>query len=52
MTKNIYSSLELSKCLKNFQEQVTKLLGRNKILQWNGQTFKDDGEKIRQGALI
>ncbi|ADI65792.1 conserved hypothetical protein ['Nostoc azollae' 0708] len=47
MTKNIYSSLEIGKCLKNSQEQVTKLLERNKILQGNGETLKDDEEKIR-----
>jgi hypothetical protein len=38
--------------LKNFQEQVTKLLEENNIPQWNGQTFKAHEEKIREGALI
>jgi hypothetical protein len=40
MTIYIYSSLDLGKCLKDFQEQVTKLLGTNKIPEWNRQTFK------------
>ncbi len=52
MTKHIYSSLDLTKCLKYFQEQVTRLLEINNILEWNGQTFKADEEKIREAALI
>ncbi len=52
MTKHIYSSLDLSKCLKYFQEQVTKLLEKNNIPEWNGQTFKAHEEKIREAALM
>jgi hypothetical protein len=52
MTRNIYSGLNLTKCLKDFQEQVTKLLEKNNIPQWNKQTFKAHEEKIREGALI
>ncbi len=52
MTKNIYSSLDLTKCLKDFQEQVTRLLEINNILEWNRQTFNADEEKIRETALI
>ncbi|ADI64031.1 conserved hypothetical protein ['Nostoc azollae' 0708] len=52
MTRNIYSSLNLTKCLKDFQEQVTKILEKNNIPQWNGRTFKAHEEKIREGALI
>ncbi len=52
MTKYIYSSLDLSKCLKDFQEQVTKPLGINKIPEWNRQTFKAHQEKIREAASI
>jgi hypothetical protein len=52
MTIYIYSSLDLGKCLKDFQEQVTKLLGINKIPEWNRQTFQAHEEKIREAALI
>ena len=52
MTRNIYSGLNLTKCLKDFQEQVTKILEKNNIPQWNKQTFKAHEEKIREGALI
>ncbi len=52
MTKNIYSSLDSTKCLKDFQEQVTKLLGINNIPEWNRQTFNAHQEKIREAASI
>ena len=52
MTKHIYSSLDLSRCLKYLQEQVTKLLEINNIPEWNGQTFKAHKEKIREAALM
>jgi hypothetical protein len=51
MIKNIYSSLDLGKCLKYFQEQVTKILEKNNIPEWNGQTFKTHEEKIREAEL-
>ena len=41
----------LSRCLKDFQEQVTKLLEKN-IPQWNGKTFKAYEQKIREATLI
>ena len=42
----------LSKSLKDFQEQVTKILEKNNIPQWNRQTFKAYEQKIREAALI
>ncbi|GCL36100.1 hypothetical protein SR1949_12000 [Sphaerospermopsis reniformis] len=50
--KKIYSSLDLTKCLKDFQEQVTKLLEISNIAEWNGQTLKAREENIRKAALI
>ncbi|ADI65438.1 hypothetical protein [Trichormus azollae] len=52
MTKNIYSSLDLSEWLKDFQEPVTKLLESNNIPQWNGQTSKAHEENIRPLAEL
>jgi hypothetical protein len=52
VTQNIYSGLDLSKCLKDFQKQVMKLLEINNIPQWNGHTFKSHEEKIREPTLI
>ena len=53
MTKNIYSSLDLTRCLKNFQEQVTRLLEKkHSRMEWNGQTFKAHEEKIREAVLM
>jgi hypothetical protein len=52
VTKSIYSSLDLSKCLKDFQKQFTKVLEINNIPQWNGHTFKAHEEKIREAPLI
>lgn len=49
--KKIYSSLDLTKCLKDFQEQITKLLEISNIAEWNGQTFQGREEKIREAAL-
>jgi hypothetical protein len=52
VTKNIYSSLDLSKWLKDFQDPVTKLLESNNIPQWNGQTSKAHEENIRPLAEL
>jgi len=52
MTKKIYSNLDLTKSLSDFQEKVTKLLEITNIKEWNGQTFKAHEEKIRESALI
>ena len=52
MTKKIYSSLDLTKSLKYFQDKITKLLEIPNITEWNGQAFKACEENIREAALI
>lgn len=52
MKNNIYSTLNLSKSLEQFQEKVTKLLELTNIPEFDVQVFKFREEKIRESALV
>lgn len=52
MKKNIDATLDLSKSLKDFEGQITKLLELNNISEWDGQVFKEREQKIRDAAII
>ncbi len=52
MEKNIDATLDLTKSLKDFEVQVTKLLELTNISEWDGRIFKDKEQKIRDAALV
>lgn len=52
MEKKIDATLDLTKSLKDFEVQVTKLLELSNISEWNGQIFKEREQKIRDAAII
>ena len=52
MNKKIYATLDLNKSLKEFKENVTKILELTDIENWDGVNIKEKEEKIRNIALI
>lgn len=52
MEKNIYATLDLTKSLEDFKDNVTKLLEFTNINEWDGRVLKEREEKIRDAALI
>ena len=48
----IYATLDLNKSLKEFKENVTKILELTDIENWDGVNIKEKEEKIRNIALI
>jgi hypothetical protein len=52
MEKNIDATLDLTKSLKDFEVQVTKILELTNISEWDGRIFKDKEQKIRDAALV
>jgi len=52
MEKNIYATLDLTKLLEDFKDNVTKLLEFTNIKEWDGRVLKEREEKIRDAALI
>ena len=52
MEKNVYATLDLTKSLEDFKDNVTKLLEFTNIKEWDGRVIKEREEKIRDAALI
>ncbi|RCJ35180.1 hypothetical protein A6770_40730 [Nostoc minutum NIES-26] len=52
MEKCIHATLDLSKSLSVFKDEIKKLLELKNINEWNGQIVKEREEEIRQAALI
>lgn len=52
MEKKIYATLDLTKSLEDFKDNVTKLLEFTNIKEWDGRVIKEREEKIRDAALI
>jgi hypothetical protein len=52
MKNHIYSTLDLSKSLSQFQEKVTKLLESTNISEFDGILLKLREKEIRESALI
>jgi hypothetical protein len=48
----IYATLDLNKSMKEFKENVTKILELTDIENWDGVNIKEKEEKIRSIALI
>lgn len=48
----IYATLDLNKSLKEFKENVTKILELTDVENWDGVNIKEKEEKIRNIALI
>ncbi len=47
-----FANFNLNQSLKDFQVNITELLKLNNPAQWNGITFLEREEKIREAALI
>lgn len=41
-----------AKSLRTFEESVTQALALTDVSQWDGRTFRDREQKIRQATLI
>jgi hypothetical protein len=52
MEKNIDATLDLAKSLKDFEENVTKLLELTNVREWDGRVVKEREQKMRAAALI
>jgi transcription antitermination factor NusG len=52
MEKNIYATLDLTKSLEDFKDNVTKLLELANVNEWDGRVLKEREQKIRDGALV
>ncbi|QFS50434.1 hypothetical protein GXM_07928 [Nostoc sphaeroides CCNUC1] len=52
MEKYIYATLDLTKSLEDFKDNVTKLLELTNVNEWDGQVLKEREQKIRDSALI
>ena len=52
MEQKIYATLDLTKSLEDFKDNVTKLLELTNVKEWDGRVIKDREEKIRNAALI
>ena len=48
----IYATLDLNKSLKEFKENVTKILELTDVDNWDGVKIKNKEEEIRNIALI
>jgi transcription antitermination factor NusG len=52
MEKNIYATLDLTKSLEDFKENVAKLLELTDVREWDGRIVKEREQKIRDASLI
>jgi hypothetical protein len=50
--ENIKASFNLTESISDFQESVKKLLEIVEVSKWDGNTFREREEKIREAALI
>ena len=48
----IYATLDLNKSVKEFKDNVTKILELTDVENWDGVNIKEKEEKIRDIALI
>ena len=48
----IYATLDLNKSVKEFKDNVTKILELTDVENWDGVNIKEKEEKIRNIALI
>ena len=52
MNKKIYATLDFNKSLRDFKDNVTKLLELTDIENWDGVKIKEKEEEIRSNALV
>ncbi len=52
MEKNIYATLDLTKSLKDFEVQVTKLLELTNVREWDGRILKRVNKKLEAQRLL
>ena len=52
MNKKIYATLDFNKSLRDFKDNVTKLLELTEIENWDGVKIKEKEEEIRNNALV
>jgi len=48
--RNNFATLNLSESLDNFKETVTKVLELSEVENWDGKTFLQKEQKIREAA--
>jgi hypothetical protein len=50
--RNNFATLNLTESLDNFKETVTKVLELSEVENWDGKTFLQKEQKIREAGLI